>query len=246
RKPIPSQEAGVNIGASTSRAVFHPSTSRGESSRSSRHTSNSVSDSILRCHMAKFTNGTGPKKKIKEEPQSSKGSSVRIRKKILKPSIGASLSNGIRKPATSVQKRKAIEKPPKRNSERTKKKEPPDDEEDSHSDSNNSSHSDYSTNNSRSGDTEWNQSSKRCRKDATPNVPQKSLRPRINKKHTSVRSTRSSYHRKSPIYASSLRNHTRTSLPGSRPSSPENGWTALRKRTGRPPLHTRSKRLCNS
>ncbi|CAL1275181.1 unnamed protein product [Larinioides sclopetarius] len=245
RKPIPSQEAGVNIGASTSRAVCHPSTSKGESSRSSRHASNSVPESLLRSHMAKYTNGTGPKKKIKEEPQSTKGSSVRIKKKILKPSIGVSLSNGIRRSTTSVQKRKAVDKLPKKNSERAKKKEPPDDEELSQSDSNNSSHSDYSTNNSRSGDTEWNQSSKRFRKDATPNLLQKSLRPRNNKKHISLASTRASYHQRSSIYASSLRNHTRTSLPRSRSSSPENGWTAL-KRTSRSPLHTRSKRLCNS
>ncbi|KAF8777958.1 PH-interacting protein like [Argiope bruennichi] len=242
RKPIPSQEAGVNIGASTSRTVCQPSTSRGESSRSSRYTSNSISESLFRNHTTKFTNGAGPKKKIKEETQLSKNSSVRMKKKILKPSIGVSLSNGTRKPTTSVQKRKAVENPPKRISERTKKKELLDEEGYSQSDSNNSSHSDYSTNNSRSGDAEWNQSSKRCRKDATPNLLQKSLRPRINKN----RPTRTSYHQKSSIYRSSLRNHTRTSLPRSRSSSPESGWTALKKRTNRSPLHTRSKRLCNS
>ncbi|GFT95776.1 PH-interacting protein, partial [Nephila pilipes] len=250
RKPLPLQEPGINIGASTSRSGNQPSMSRAESSRSTRHTWNSnIYEPISsRSHMNRLTNGTGPKKKIKQdESQSSKGSSVRIKKKILKPSR-ASLINGVKKSIISVQKRKIPDRSPKKHSERLKRKEY--EEECSQSDSNSSDHADSLSDNSRSDDdTEWNQSSKKRRKDIAPNLVQKSLRPRIKKKSPEKlfnRSTRSSNHPKSSIY-SSLRTHTRTTSSyaiSSRSSSPDNRWVS--KRTIKSPLHTRSKRLCNS
>ncbi|GFU01912.1 PH-interacting protein [Trichonephila clavipes] len=249
RKPLPLQEPGINIGASTSRGSSQPSTSRSESSRNSRHTwvSNASEPSSSRSHMNRLTNGSGPRKKIKqEETQSSKGSSVGIRKKVLKPSSGATLTNGVKKSIISVQKRKLPHKSPKKHSERLKRKEY---EEYSQSDSNPSDHADSISDNRSDDDTEWNHGPKRRRKDTTSNLVPKSLRPRIKKKSPEKfyhRSTRSSNHPKSSIY-SSLRTHTRTTSSyaiSSRSSSPDNRWVS--KKTIKSPLHTRSKRLCNS
>ncbi|GFY71321.1 bromodomain and WD repeat-containing protein 3, partial [Trichonephila inaurata madagascariensis] len=158
----------------------------------------------------------------------------------------ATLTNGVKKSIISVQKRKLPHKSPKKHSERLKRKEY---EEYSQSDSNPSDHADSISDNRSDDDSEWNHGPKRRRKDTTSNLVQKSLRPRIKKKSPEKfyhRSTRSSNHPKSSIY-SSLRTHTRTASNyaiSSRSSSPDNRWGS--KKTIKSPLHTRSKRLCNS
>ncbi|GIY93033.1 bromodomain and WD repeat-containing protein 1 [Caerostris extrusa] len=238
RKPILLQEPDVNIGASTSRSI----TQNSILSRHLRHAMNSVPESSSsRGHMNRLSNGLGKsKKKTKEEPQSSRGSAVHSKKKNSKPAIGVSLTNGARKSVLAIQKRNNPVISPKNLRDRSKRKDLY--EENSQSDSNNSSQSDDSSENDEEDDTDWNHKSKRPRRDSPP-PKQKSLRSRNNK--TSLRPTRSSYQQ--PLSSSSsLRSHNRTPLPRSRSSSPDDRWAAAKKRTVGPPLHKRSKRLCNS
>ncbi|XP_035213977.1 PH-interacting protein-like isoform X2 [Stegodyphus dumicola] len=257
RKPLPVQEAEVNVGASTSRS-FMPSLPSSSRSDTTRHSSSRILNNAFiesgssRSSHSRITNGTGPKKKVKqEEPQPSKSSTIRTRKKELRPTMGTSRTNGVASERIlRVSKRKKCERSTKKYTENVRKKERSNSD-GSQSDSSASNQSNSSVS-SRSEDLRWGRKAKRIRKDSAPQI-QKTLRPRIIKKHISMRHTRStaSYHKKSPVYSSSLRSHTKLSaslqsMSHSRSSSPENQWPSIKKRPVNDklsPLRTRSKRL---
>nr|XP_042900539.1 bromodomain and WD repeat-containing protein 3 [Parasteatoda tepidariorum] len=241
RKPLPVQDANVNVGASTSRGFTSnlPSTSRADNYKTSINRILNAAYSEPSSSRSKMKNGIGRKKKSSPEVTPTKQSTAGVKKKVLKTSLGT-LTNGVaKKKFTHTSKRTFVNKSLRRRTENVHKKEHSSFE-GSRSDSEAGNESNKSSD-SDSDDSEWgNNRSKKRPKDNSESEesvfrnrskrPRKAqilhtkrtFRNRIIKKHLRhTRSTRSSAHLKSPVFSSRISKTLNSAPDSSRSITPE-------------------------